>query len=117
MLANRSKLKDTAHLNIGIKPDRSREECRIESILLRERRNLIASGVDCKSIRVRGNSLVVNQLKFSIVTDKGFQLCAVDDDDVLLADEDADNSGSSANHESVQGCSTNQGSEPFLGVR
>ena len=107
LLSSRFKLVD--HPRIRIKPDLSRRERRIESILLKERRNLIDSGVDRKSIKIKGNSLVVNHLKFGVVTDSGFQLCADrNDHEVPLdgVDVAVDNSSSD----------TDQVNEPFLGV-
>ena len=73
ILLNRYKLSD--HPGIRIKrPDLSRKERLIESILLKERRNLIDTGVDSKSIKLKGNSLFVNNLRFGFVTDSSFHL-------------------------------------------
>ena len=50
----------------------TRQERSIESILLIERRKLINSGTDKGSIKIRGNSLVLNKNKYGSVVDSEF---------------------------------------------
>ena len=45
---------------ITIKPDMTYEERKTETVLLKERRTLINQGVERKHIRLRGNSIYVN---------------------------------------------------------
>ena len=73
-LSNRSKLSAGDFPGVYIKPDLSHKARRIESILLKERWNLIESGVARASIKLQGSSLFVNNLLFGSVTDAGFQL-------------------------------------------
>ena len=54
-----SKKRNLSH-PYSIKPDMPRDQRQQESVLLRERWNLIQSGVDRKNIRIKGNSLYVN---------------------------------------------------------
>ena len=55
--------------NIYVKPDLSPEARKIESLLLAERRALINSSTDRKSIRIRGNSLIINDRVHARVVD------------------------------------------------
>ena len=52
------------------------EERANESILLRERRALIESGIERKSIRLKQNSIYVNGKKHGSVTSTGFKRCS-----------------------------------------
>ena len=70
ILANRYKL--STNPGVSIKPDMTRQERSIESILLIERRKLINSGTDKGSINIRGNSLVLNKNKYGSVVDSEF---------------------------------------------
>jgi len=57
ILSKRSRLKDLP--SIRIKPDMSKQERKVESLLLKERRQLINSGQDRKSIKIRFNTIYV----------------------------------------------------------
>ena len=70
-LSNQSKLSAGDFPGVYIKPDLSHKARRI---LLKERWNLIESGVAWASIKFQGSSLFVNNLLFGSVTDAGFQL-------------------------------------------
>ena len=59
--------------DITIKPDLSPKERRVESLLLKERRILINSGVNRSKLRLRGNTLFVNNTKYGEVVDSTFQ--------------------------------------------
>ena len=52
---------------ISIKPDLSPEERSTQSLLLKERKILIASGTEQKNIKLLGNALFVNKQKYGIV--------------------------------------------------
>ena len=58
---------------IGIKPDLSADDRKIESLLLKERTSLIVSGVERKNIRISGSTIYMNKQKYGIVLDGGFQ--------------------------------------------
>ena len=51
----------------------SAEDRKIESILLKERRNLINGGTEGKHIKIRGNGLYVHRKLYASV--QNFQLC------------------------------------------
>ncbi len=70
ILSNRSKLSRTE--GISIKPDMTREERSIESLLLKERRQLINSGTERTSIKIRGNAIYVNNMKHEAWICKSF---------------------------------------------
>ena len=57
-----------------IKPDLSPEERATESLLLKERRNLIASGIDKRFIRIRRNRICINRSQHGEVTNGVLQL-------------------------------------------
>ena len=59
----------------AIKPDKSPEERKVESLLLKERRSLIDAGVERSSIRIKGNSIFVNKHKYGVISDSSFQKC------------------------------------------
>ena len=63
MLANRDKISQP----IIIKPDLSKQDRDIQSILLRERWNLIQKGFGRRLIRIRNNQLYVNNQLFGHV--------------------------------------------------
>lgn len=48
---------------IGVKPDMSLEERKVESLLLKERRRFIDHGIERSAIKIRGNSIFVNKNK------------------------------------------------------
>ena len=50
-----------ASSQISIKPNLTKEECEVENILLKERSTLFNNDIDCKNIRMRGNTLYVNK--------------------------------------------------------
>ena len=63
VLSNRYKLSKIDHPNIFLKPFMTTAERKVESILLKERRTLIDSGVERNQIKIRGNSIYVNKTK------------------------------------------------------
>lgn len=65
ILSKRSKLVDRPGLSI--KPDMTKEERKIQSILLQERRKLIQSGESSQHVKLRGNSLYLNKRKHGSV--------------------------------------------------
>ena len=71
VLSNRKKLATTP--GISIKPDLSPEDRKVESLLLKERRSLIHSGVDRKEIKIKGNTLLVNKEKHGHVINSTFE--------------------------------------------
>ena len=62
VLSNRHKLFTTP--GISVKPHQSPKERATESTLLRQRRALIVSGIDKGSIKIRGNSIYVNNQNY-----------------------------------------------------
>lgn len=73
ILMNRKKLSSSP--GFAIKPDMSVEDRKTESLLLKERRTLIDSGVERSTIRISGNSIFVNRRKYGVVTNASFQKC------------------------------------------
>ena len=73
ILANRGKL--ASNPGISIKPDMTPQERVTESTLLREHRQLINSGIERRSIKIRGNVLIVNKKKYGSVVNSSFSLC------------------------------------------
>lgn len=73
ILSQRSKLSNFP--SISIKADLTRSERAIESLLLKERRSLITSGIDRKLIKIRGNSIFVNNKRHGKATESTFDLC------------------------------------------
>ena len=63
VLSNRYKLSKIDHPNIFLKPFMTTAERKVESILLKERRTLIDSGIERNQIKIRGNSIYVNKTK------------------------------------------------------
>ena len=63
VLSNRHRLSKVDCPNVSLKPFMSIAERKTESILLKERRALIDSGVERKYIKIRGNSIYVNNIK------------------------------------------------------
>ena len=59
---------------LRIKPDISPEEKATESLLLKEQRNLIASGIDKQFIRIRRNHIYISHSQHGEVTNGVFQL-------------------------------------------
>ena len=69
ILSNRASL-DTS---ISIKQDLSPEEKHLESILLNERWKLIQAGYDCKSIKIRRGSILLNGKLFGHLDGSNFK--------------------------------------------
>jgi hypothetical protein len=74
VLSNRQKISKD-HPNVFIKPFMSIAERKIESILLKERRTLIDSGVERKLIKIRGNSIYINKTKVGSANEDIFIRC------------------------------------------
>ena len=72
ILSGRSKL--STQPGITIKPDLSREDRAIESVLLKERRSLIDSGTERRLIKIKGSVLYLNNKKYGSVTGTKFSL-------------------------------------------
>ena len=72
VFANRYKIPKSESPNISIKPFMSRAERNQESTLLKERRALIESGVDRKTIKIRGNSIFINKIKVGSANETNF---------------------------------------------
>ncbi len=72
-----SVLSDTKKLatlaGVSVKPDKSLEERKVESLLLKERRSLIDKGVDRADIKIKGNSILVNKVRHGQVVNFNFQ--------------------------------------------
>ena len=73
---------------VFIKPDLSPKDRHTESLLLKERRNLINSGVDRRPIRLNGNYLIVNRQRFGFVQDSKFQLYSTEDSNATVSHEE-----------------------------
>ena len=58
--------------NIFIKPDLSPADRQVESILLKERRSLINTGTNSKSIKLRGDKLFIDDQAYGCVVDGVF---------------------------------------------
>jgi len=71
VLSNRKNL--ASHPGISIKPDLSPAQRKAESILLKERRSLINSGVAKEDIKIKGNALLVNKAKYGHAVGDAFQ--------------------------------------------
>lgn len=71
VLSNRKKLSSMP--GIAIKPDQTPEVRKIESLLLKERRQLINSGVNRGSIKIPGNVLFVNQQNYCLISNMTFK--------------------------------------------
>lgn len=67
-----SRRKLSAYPGISIKPLLTKEELSIESILLKERWKLINSGNNRSCIKMKGNSLHLNNLTYGSVVDNKF---------------------------------------------
>ena len=75
ILANRHKLPrspNNVKSYVSIKPFMTKTERLTESTLLKERRALIESGTDRRDIKIRGNSLYVNNRKFGTANELNF---------------------------------------------
>ena len=83
-VSNRSKL--SIMPNIAIKSFMTPTERVIESILLHEHRSLISNGTDRKSIRIKGNCILVHNQPYGRVIDNIFQLHPVNsyEDEAIL---------------------------------
>lgn len=73
ILNGRHKL--SASPNVRIKPDLTPNERKVEQLLLAERRSLITSGKERRSIKLRGSSLYVDNQKYGEVTNNKFEPC------------------------------------------
>lgn len=73
VLANRSRL--AGHPGISVKANMSAVERRVESVLLKARWDLIHSGIERKSIKLRANSLYVNNVQHGSVMDFKYVRC------------------------------------------
>ena len=69
VLKNRKRIVSS---HVYIKPDLSPQQCKVESLLLKERRSLINSGVARNIIFIRGNTLFVNNSCYGTVKDGVF---------------------------------------------
>ena len=67
ILSSRAKLAERP--GISIKPDMTKEERKIKSMLLQDRRKLIQSGTTSSLIKLRGTSLYVNNKKVGSIRD------------------------------------------------
>ena len=77
ILSNKSAIaaKSSADLRgVTIKPDLTREERKAEQLLLKERRNLINSGVDRHRIRIRRNRIILDSKLHGLIVDGELQL-------------------------------------------
>ena len=63
---------NSSDTSISIKPDLPSEERKANAILLKERWNLINSGIDRKCIKIRGLNLLVNGKLYGKVSDSVF---------------------------------------------
>ena len=72
VFANLHKIPKSESPNISVKPFMSKAERNQESTLLKERRALIESGVDRKTIKIRGNSIVINKIKVGSANETNF---------------------------------------------
>ena len=73
ILSGRHKL--SASPKVRIKPDLTPKERKVEQLLLMERRSLITSGKERKSIKLRGSSLYVDNRKYGEVKNNKFEAC------------------------------------------
>ena len=60
ILAQAKQLSNSEYSNVSIKPDLPPEARKVQSVLLKQRRDLITSGVNQQSIKISKNSLFVN---------------------------------------------------------
>ncbi len=65
LLSQRKKLKDTP--GVSIKPDMSPDERKVDFVLMSKRWDIIQSGTAREHIKIRGNSIYVNNLKKGFV--------------------------------------------------
>ena len=70
ILANRRQLSQQPH--ISIKPDLTPEARKTESILLKQRRELISAGTNPRDIRIRNDTLFCNGKKYGVVVNSTF---------------------------------------------
>ena len=98
ILASRARLSQFPR--VSIKPDLSVAERRVESILLRERRNLIASGTLKSQIKLRKESLFVNNREYGKVVNSSFLLCPLVSD--FIPDAPTGNASSKSNQSNIQ---------------
>ncbi len=70
ILTNRFKLAATPE--VSVKPDMTKDERSIESILLKERRRLINRGTESRTIKIRGKSLLISNKRHGYVENMEF---------------------------------------------
>ena len=70
ILASRVKLSEIP--GISMKPGMTPKEKEVESVLLKKCRELINSGIESSSIKIRGSSLFVNNKKYGVVNGSTF---------------------------------------------
>ena len=76
VLANRLHLSHSSQYpHLSIKPDLTPEARKVESILLKQRRELITSGTNPRDIKIRRDTLLINSRKHGVVVDSTVQLC------------------------------------------
>ena len=85
ILANRTKIQAPGIL---IKPHLTQQERTNESILLRERRNLINSGIKRNNIKLRRNAIYVNNKRHGSVTASGYKPCSHPDTEPINTQSD-----------------------------
>lgn len=73
ILSGRQKLSTSP--KVRIKPDLTPDERKVEQLLLVERRSLIKSGKERRSIKLRGSSLFVDNQKYGEVRNNKFEVC------------------------------------------
>ena len=73
ILANRRQL--SQHPHISIKPNFIPEDRKVESILLKQPRELIMSGTNLQEVRIHNDTLFHNCKKYGVVVGSTFQLC------------------------------------------
>lgn len=81
---------------ISIKRDLTFEERTIENALLKERSSLIDSGIECKFIQIRGNSLYVKNKLHGLVQNSQFQTISTHNDTPSPMDSNEDKNSDQA---------------------
>ena len=117
ILANRAKLASTP--GITIRPDLTKQERATESLLLKEQRLFINAGTEKKKIKIRGNTLFVNNTKFGSVTNSEFlrtisSLSILEPSSSLL--DEHPNSRGQVNHQSASVTSITEDDPILLGT-
>ena len=73
VLSNKHMLADQPHIEVNA--DLSVSDCKARSILLHKHYELFRFGVDCHSIRLHYNSLLVGGRKYGSIVNQSFELC------------------------------------------